>query len=55
MGMTRAGGPNGTRAFLCRLVVEFADGSARVLDTADASRWQARDGPVAWDHFFHGA
>ena len=47
--MTAAGGPDGCRAFVVRIE---ADGE--VLDTSDVSTWEARTGPITWDHFFHG-
>ena len=52
--MTKAGGPDGCRAFILRIEVTEADGSVVVLDTSDASMWETRTGPIIWDHFFHG-
>jgi hypothetical protein len=52
--MTLAGGPDGCRALLLRVVVTMADGSTHVADTSNPADWQARAGPILWDHFFHG-
>jgi len=52
--MTKAGGPKGTRALILKLSVTMADGSIHTLDTSNPAEWQARTGPVLWDHFFHG-
>jgi hypothetical protein len=53
--MTRAGGPDGCRAFVLRIAVTMSDGSVHTLDTSDpAADWSVSAGPVAWDHFFHG-
>ena len=54
VNMTKAGGPTGTRALVLKLSVTMADGSTHTLDTSQPSEWQARVGPVIWDHFFHG-
>ena len=52
--MTRAGGPDGCRAFILRIAVTLTDGTEHVLDTsAPREEWSVSAGPVAWDHFFH--
>ena len=52
--MTASGGPNGCRAAVLRLDVTLKDGRRYTLDTSEPSDWEARPGPVVWDHFFHG-
>ena len=47
-------GPDGCRALVLQLSVTMADGSVHTLDTSDPALWEARTGPVVWDHFFHG-
>lgn len=51
--MTRAGGPDGCRALLVQLVVVMADGT-KISNGSSPSTWQVRQGPIIWDHFFHG-
>ena len=51
--MTKAGGPDGCRALLLKVAVTMADGSVHTLETAPGT-FEARAGPVVWDHFFHG-
>lgn len=46
-------GPDGCRGLILAVQVEMGDGSVHRLESAP-SGWQARAGPVAWDHFFHG-
>ena len=45
-------GPDGCRGLLLRAEVAMSDGSTHVMETS--TDWQARAGPVTWDHFFHG-
>ena len=52
--MTAGGGPDGCRALLLRVNVTMEDGTTVTLDTTDAGPWECREGPVLWDHFFHG-
>ena len=55
--MTESGGPNGCRALALRLVVEYSTPQADTVLTTFAgplSPWFGRQGPVVWDHFFHG-
>merc|ERR1719174_538124 len=55
--MTESGGPNGCRALALRIVVEYASARADTVLTTFAgadSPWFGRQGPVTWDHFFHG-
>jgi hypothetical protein len=76
--MSKAGGPDGCRAFVLQLSVTLddgtellhttnsnhstqvaagggaaADGQGRSLGQAQ-SAWQCRQGPVLWDHLYHG-
>ncbi len=43
----------GCQTFIGQVVVRCADGSVETSMTA-AGSWQGRDGPVVFDHFFHG-
>jgi hypothetical protein len=53
--MTSAGGPNGCRALQLQLVVQMADGTELVHTTnTQEGVWQCRQGPIVWDHLFHG-
>ena len=55
--MTESGGPNGCRALALRLVVEYDTSQADTVLTTFAgphSPWFGRQGPISWDHFFHG-
>jgi alpha-L-rhamnosidase len=52
--MTKGGGPNGCRALMLKVDVIMADGSTHSVDTSNPVEWEARTGPVVWDHFFHG-
>lgn len=52
--MTHAGGPDGMRAAMLSVYVTMEDGSTHATDTRSPSLWEARTGPVIWDHFFHG-
>jgi hypothetical protein len=52
--MTHGQGPDGIRAVVLKLLVTMDDGSTHTLDTSDPATWEARTGPVIWDHFFHG-
>ena len=53
--MTKAGGPDGCRAFVMMLSVTMADGTELVhTSNAKGGEWQCRQGPVLWDHLFHG-
>ena len=51
--MTTAGGPDGCRALILQLVVTMADGSV-VRHGTNTNDWQVRQGPIVWDHLFHG-
>jgi hypothetical protein len=52
--MTKGGGPNGCRTLVAKVVVTMGDGSVHSADTSTPQDWEARTGPVVWDHFFHG-
>jgi alpha-L-rhamnosidase len=57
--MTASGGADGCRALALQLVVEYEDAAAvpdTVLTTfaGAGSPWVGRQGPVSWDHLFHG-
>ena len=56
-------GPHSCRALLLRMDVEMEDGSTFVVQTkagagagagAGGQGWVGRQGPILWDHFFHG-
>lgn len=51
--MTEAGGPDGCRALVLQLVVTMSDGSV-VRHGTNTNDWQVRQGPIVWDHLFHG-
>eukprot|EP00935_MAST-01C_sp_MAST-1C-sp1_P002102 g2102.t1 len=53
VNMTKAGGPNGSRALMLKVRVIMADGSTHTAETQPAA-WESRRGPVLWDHLFHG-
>ena len=46
-------GPDGCRALLLKATVTMQDGSQHSIQTGTTG-WEARVGPVLWDHFFHG-
>ena len=50
--MSKAG-PDGCRALILKVIVTMSDGSTHSIETQPAG-WEARAGPVTWDHFFHG-
>lgn len=53
--MTTAGGPDGCRALRLLLSVTMADNSTFTLGSTDTpGAWSVRQGPVTWDHLFHG-
>ena len=62
--MTASGGADGCRALALRLVVEYEDDAAAAAAAPDTtvlvtsagagSPWVGRQGPVSWDHLFHG-
>ena len=51
--MTTAGGPSGCQAFVMVLHVQYTDGTNQTFTTTP-STWFGRQGPVQWDHLFHG-
>ena len=54
--MSKAGGPDGCRAFIVQLRIILDDGS-ELLHTSNTNKtgqWQCRQGPVLWDHLYHG-
>jgi len=50
--MTTANGPKGCQALLLQLVVTQTDG--RKWGLVSNEQWEGRQGPVVWDHLFHG-
>lgn len=56
--MTEMGGPDGCRALALRGVVEYVSAATpdTVLTTTAGAQspWMGRQGPVTWDHLFHG-
>ena len=52
--MIAAGGPNGCRAAMISIVVLFKNGTRLHVDSSNPADWTAEQGPVTWDHFFHG-
>ena len=52
--MTQAGGPDGMRAAMLAVYVMMEDGTTHSINTESPLSWEARTGPVVWDHFFHG-
>jgi hypothetical protein len=51
--MTTAGGPDGCRAGVVQIYVEHASAVPTTMCT-DVRRWYGRQGPITWDHLFHG-
>jgi len=50
-------GPDGCRAFILNLTLEHNDENnitTTTVGTNDPSDWQARSGPIIYDHLFHG-
>eukprot|EP01052_Picozoa_sp_SAG31_P005496 SAG31_NODE_242_length_19350_cov_3.043998_15_plen_1073_part_00 len=58
--MSKAGGPDGCRAFVLQLSVKIDDGTELLYTTntqgsgGAGGQWQCRQGPVIWDHLYHG-
>jgi hypothetical protein len=54
--MTKAGGPDGCRAFLFKLEVTLHDGTTleHTSTAGSSSSWSGRQSPIVWDHLFHG-
>ena len=51
--MTTAGGPDGCRALVLQVVVTMPDGTV-VRHGSNTRDWVVRQGPILWDHLFHG-
>lgn len=51
--MTEAGSPDGCRILKAYLRLDLADKSSVSIVT-EPSTWHVRQGPVTWDHLFHG-
>ena len=51
--MTEAGSPDGCRMLKAYLHLDLADKTSVTVVT-DPSTWHVRQGPITWDHLFHG-
>lgn len=51
--MTMANGPRGCQTFIAFVNITYEDGSSYTY-TSNIHDWVGRNGPVVWDHLFHG-
>ena len=47
-------GPKGCKTAILSLIVEGSDGVIIRINTSNPTQWQARQGPIQYDHLFHG-